>query len=265
MQAADLASILIGIAGLFATGITYYRGEIQYKEHSSFYEYRLFSDKTTIKRLRREGLATCVILAGGYLVINIGHVSGITESLHMEIPDVYLDLYGIVMSGFLFANISLNRIIAFKESEWINKLIKKKTVFNDSILERKTNILFGYYLIAIIIGVIITCNNSKLLELYTYIVVIVGICVDGIYCSYVYTYLNLRLQFYVSEINLKARYQSTPYKSIINYNISKGRIAFLVNDKGILKRYYSPLSEVEYIEKIIDENRTLLNTKFKDG
>lgn len=38
----------------------------------------------------------------------------------------------------------------------------------------------------------------------------------------------------------------------------------MIREKGALRRIYFPESELEYIEKTINEEGTLLNTSFKD-
>ena len=92
----------------------------------------------------------------------------------------------------------------------------------------------------------------------------VGISIDAIFCSYVYTYLNLRLQFVVSGINVKAKYQSMPYREVHNYKISKGKVEIMIRDKEVLRKISFLETELEYIEKIINEDYSLLDTKFKD-
>lgn len=97
-----------------------------------------------------------------------------------------------------------------------------------------------------------------------YAIILTGIGLDAVFCQYLYTYLNLRLQFVVTEISVKAKFEPSPFKDVYNYGILKGTVDVMIREKGALRRIYFPESELEYIEKTINEEGTLLDTSFKD-
>lgn len=260
----DGVSIIIGLLGIVVTVILYLRDKSQTKESSLFYEYRLISEKNTIEKLRRDGLIKFAIVIVCCSIANIGSLCGNINFIPKDTLNTYQMISMFIMVVILIANTVFNYFIAFKKSEWIDKLIKNKEVSSSRVLEKRDKILLYYFLIAILIGVCIIAVNDELLSYGAYIVTLVGISIDAIFCSYVYTYLNLRLQFVVSGINVKAKYQSMPYREVHNYKISKGKVEIMIRDKEVLRKISFLETELEYIEKIINEDYSLLDTKFKD-
>lgn len=260
----DGVSIFLGVLGIILTLIFYFRDNLQTKESSSFYEYRLPSERSTIKKLKRDGLIRFAIVIVCYSIMNIGSLHGSIDFIPKETLQNYQIINIFIIFGALFANIFFNLFIAFKQSKWIDELIKNNEVRSSLVLEKRDKILVYYYIITILIGLCIIAINNELLSYGAYIIILVGISIDAIFCLYVYTYLNLRLQFIVSEISVKAKYQSIPYKEVYNYEILKGKVCVMKRDGGVLKKVSFPEAELEYIEKIINEEYSLLDTKFKD-
>ena len=260
----DGVSIFLGVLGVILTLIFYFRDNSQIKDTSSFYDYRLLSEKYTIKKLKRDGLIRFAIVIVCCSIANIGSLCGSIDFIPKETLNNYQIINMVIMVGILFANTIFNYFIAFKKSEWMDKLIKSNKVDRPTILERRDKFSLYYYIITIVIGLCIITVNDELLSYGAYIVTLVGISIDAIFCSYVYTYLNLRLQFVVSGINVKAKYQSMPYREVHNYKISKGKVEIMIRDKEVLRKISFLETELEYIEKIINEDYSLLDTKFKD-
>lgn len=260
----DGVSIFLGVLSVILTLVFYFRDNSQIKDTSSFYDYRLLSEKYTIKKLKRDGLIRFAIVIVCCSIANIGSLCGSIDFIPKETLNNYQIINMVIMVGILFASTISKFFIAFKKSEWIDKVIKSNKVDRPTILEKRDKLLLCYYIITIVIGLCIIAVNNELLSYGAYIITIIGISIDAIYCSYVYTYLNLRLQFIVSGINVKAKYQSMPYKEVHNYKILKGKVEVMIKEEGVLKKVSFPESELEYIEKTINEKYSLLNTQFKD-
>lgn len=157
-----------------------------------------------------------------------------------------------------------SRFIVFIESKWMNSLIENNKVRKTSILEKGEK-LFNYYCLVgavLVVGVYII--NRSLLWYFISLAVLVEVCLYSLYSYYLYLYLNFRLQFPVSQINVKMKGIDKPYENIYNYVIQNGQIAVMLKDCEVLKKYTFPEIELEYIEKIIDEENTLLSTEFND-
>lgn len=259
-----MISIAIGLFGIAATVFLYYKDKGQAKDSSSFFEYRLISERSFIKKLKKTVLIKLSIILACYAFVMTGILIDGFWSVSKEALRGYQTINSCVICGIALASTIFVQFVAFIDSEWIDKLIKTKAVNKTTILGKRDTVLVLFYLISAAICTVIVCANHELLGYCAYAIILTGIGLDAVFCQYLYTYLNLRLQFVVTEISVKAKFEPSPFKDVYNYGILKGTVDVMIREKGALRRIYFPESELEYIEKTINEEGTLLDTSFKD-
>lgn len=264
MRVIDVTSILVGLIGIVVTLYSLNSGKAQIKDASSFYEYRLLSEKTLMKNLKRVRLAKIIFLYSILFFPNFEKSFDVTGVLTNEFLDYCKVINSLIMAAFVCASFVYTQFVAFMDSKWINSIIESGRVSKDSIMEKRDKLFWRYWLISLIAVVCAFLTNRNMLDYCLYVVVLVWISIDSLYCIYMFTYLNLRLQFRVSEINVKVKQNSKPYRDVYNYLIQNGQLAVMVKACGVLKKYLFPEYDLEYIEKIIDEENTLLSTEYKD-
>lgn len=264
MRFIDFISISISLIGTALTLYSFYRDTVRAKEVSSFFEYRSVSEKIVIKNLKRDWGVNAIILYACCFLPDIISLFKLTGFLPNAFLECYRAISTLVIAFFVCVAFICSRFIVFIESKRMNSLIENNKVRKTSILEKGEKFFYYYCLVGAVLVVGAYIINRSLLWYFISLTVLVGVCLYSLYSYYLYLYLNFRLQFTVSQINVKMKGIDKPYENIYNYVIQNGQIAVMLKDCEVLKKYTFPEIELEYIEKIIDEENTLLSTKFND-
>lgn len=263
MRFLDVISILVSLAGIVVTLYSLYIGNSQIKDVSSFYEYRLISEKNVMKNLKRGRTAKKLIFYSFPFITNIESSFNLTGLMSKEFLNYCKKVNSLIVLIFISVYFVCIQFVVFTDFKWINSLIERKRVRKNCIMEKRNNLFMYYLLITMIVGVRCLIVNKNMLGHCVYLAILVWIGIDALYSIFMFRYMNLRLQFHVSKINVKVKHNSKPYVEVYNYSIQNGQLAVMVETCGMLKKYLFPESELEYIEKIIDEKKTLLNTEYK--
>lgn len=155
----------------------------------------------------------------------------------------------------------LNYIIAFRNISFIEKKV------NQNNIEELKLITTWVWLGAAVVFVIISCihidEQTKILVIYSIIMICCAMQADCY--SFLYVYIKSRHCYVVKQINIKIKGNEKVYLDVAHYKKDKSSISFVIKEKNLSKKVIANISEIEYIEKIIDTNTSLLKAFQRAG
>lgn len=261
MKLSDLMSLLLGVLGILVTIGLYLKENNKISVSSNFYDYRFLEEKRTIKKLKRHRKIATYILFIIEIVFFCASIFIHNELYNLDLKYIF-NLILLIMLLMSLVQIIIVIFIAYKNFKKLEEKIEKREIKYEAFTQYADKILFIYYSISIVVGIFMVLNNLEI-KFYFIAIFVFGISIEINLYTFFYTYLNLRLQFFVNSIYIKISNSNIIYTDIINYEIINNIITFLVNENDKINRYYLSFENIEYIKKELDYKKNLLNTYYK--
>lgn len=247
-----ILNVIIGIiVPIFVT----FKSNLQ-KEECSFYAYIELYYESFVEKLTKIWRFELVFVVMIQIILIICNYLHLKNFNNIDL-DKLTTLGGLVLLIFVLAS-SFTITLFFKPNKKLDELISSNGA-NLNRWRRNLDVFIAIIcVIAFVLFLIIEPNNLSLAIAVIYVTFVLSLCISGFYTSYVANYVKARTFYRVDSINIKISSEEKTIANIINYRLKGDRYIIRLNENGNYISLEVPSSKIEYIEKKINKEETII-------
>lgn len=249
----DIVSVMVGLLGVCVSIVVPLLEYMRTRYKSEFYAYLLISQSELAAQYRLAGLVFSFVAIGLYCIVSFDGV--FYDLLIISNDRTMKAAFALVFALFAIATMTFKQVFAFQKSDRLEKHLKR-----ESYVYHKVKSVFNSALILICLGVVILLSYFGVSDSPTALILLglIATSVQGVYCSYVYVYMQLHLRFYVYRMNIKVDNIENCYHDVANFICKKDMLSFTVLGDSEVKNITVLKCNIGYIERILDTNENML-------
>ena len=257
MEDVSILEVIIDIAVAVVPLLIAYLTNRKTTEESVWFSYITLTEEKFVKKTKLKSNIYMIILLLLYMAMAMNRIFYVVP-INEIVAEKTVIIGAIVMVIVVLGQTFCNSILAYSEIECLDKRMRKQNNDISDLDDWIKDILTGLLCIGFVASILIQ-NNSVMesIILFSLLFVFAGV---GAVCNYfIYLYVKIRRWYQIEDIIIKTKTSRREYRKTYNYKKKAGVFEFVCEDGNELKRCIVPISEIEYIEKIINEEITFLD------